>query len=74
MFMKTKGQAICRKGADWSRTCEGCLHMEKEPEVRGKAVYRCFAEGPNKGYDVGWGQILPYVPAWCPVMNQEAGR
>ena len=57
-------------GADFSRTCEGCRYVRSEPGQRGQTAFRCFAPGPNRGYDVGTGQFLPYVPAWCPEMTK----
>lgn len=62
----------CVIGADFSRTCEGCEHVLTEPGGKGKEVFRCFAEGPRKGYTVGFDRFLPYIPAWCPKMEREA--
>lgn len=58
--------------ADFSRTCEGCSHLASEPWTKGKKWFRCFAPGPNKGYHVGTGRVLPYVPAWCPEQKRTA--
>lgn len=54
----------CR--ADFSRNCGGCRHLFTEPWEKGMLCYRCGAEGRNRGYTVGHGRLLPYVPAWCP--------
>lgn len=65
--------------ADFSRTCEGCEHAITEPwPVKGSyseetVAFRCFANGPRKGRVVGIGMFEPYVPAWCPKMEQERG-
>lgn len=59
--------------ADFSRTCEGCGHVVREPEKSGELWARCFAPGPCRGYVVGHAHYLPYVPAWCPLMRGEAG-
>ena len=59
-------------GADRSRTCEGCRHVvEAQRPVKGSyhetvTAYRCFAPGPHRGYHIGTGRVLPYIPAWCP--------
>ena len=58
-------------GADFSRTCEGCEHIITEPGGKGRKVFRCFAEGPYKGYTVGFDRFLPYIPAWCPKMERK---
>ena len=57
--------------ADFSRTCEGCEHIATEPWAKGQTGYRCFAEGPHRGYLVGVERFLPYVPAWCPKMERK---
>ena len=39
--------------------------------------HRCSAPGPRRGYTVSTaGRFLPYVPAWCPLMeaNKKNGR
>lgn len=55
--------------ADQSRTCEGCGHVKNSDQWQ-----RCFAPGRCRGYIVGTdGRFLPYVPAWCPVEQKEAG-
>lgn len=59
--------------ADFSRTCEGCRHVEEEPGGKGNTVFRCFAQGAWQGYVVGNGRFLPYVPAWCPEMMKGMG-
>ena len=58
-------------GADWSRTCEGCAHVVDEPGPKRELWARCFAPGPRQGYVVSdsTGRFLPYVPAWCPLMQ-----
>lgn len=61
-------------GADWSRTCEGCEYVKSEQWDRGKTWHQCFASGPNKGYHIGTDRFLPYIPAWCPKMEREAGK
>lgn len=58
-------------GADWSRTCEGCTHIVNEPGPKGTLWARCFAPGPRRGYVVGNEHFLPYVPAWCPLMQEK---
>lgn len=60
-------------GADWSRTCAGCGHIVNEPQPSGALWARCFAPGRCRGYAVGNGRYLPYVPAWCPEMREDAG-
>lgn len=57
--------------ADWSRTCAGCQHVINEEAPKGKLWARCFAPGWCQGYVVGNGRFLPYVPAWCPLMQKE---
>ena len=65
-------------GADWSRTCEGCRHVVEVPwPVKGSyhetvTAYRCFAPGPHRGYHIGTGRVLPYIPAWCPKNKKTA--
>ncbi len=59
------------RGADFSRTCEGCVHIVDEPGGKGKTLARCNAPGPCRGYVVGDGRFLPYVPAWCPRMQER---
>jgi hypothetical protein len=56
--------------ADWSRTCEGCAHIVNEPGPKDTLWARCFALGLRQGFVVGNGRFLPYVPAWCPMMEQ----
>jgi len=58
-------------GADFSRTCEGCGYVVYEPAAKGKVQARCSAPGPCRGYVVGNGRFFPYVPAWCPMMENE---
>lgn len=64
-------------GADFSRNCMSCEHLRTELwPVRGgrgreSVAYRCFAPGPCRGYHMGTGLILPYVPAWCPKIERE---
>ena len=58
-------------GADWSRTCEGCAHIVNEPGPKDALWARCFAPGPRAGYVVGNVHFLPYVPAWCPLMQEK---
>lgn len=60
-------------GADFSRTCEGCALLVEEDMGTKKPWHRCNAPGPCKGYTVSHnGRFLPYVPAWCPLMEQKA--
>ena len=74
-------------GADFSRTCEGCSCITVEtveglpPMYRcggpGPPLFRCNAPGQRRGYTVSTaGRFLPYVPAWCPLMeaNKKNGR
>lgn len=57
-------------GADFSRTCEGCAHITAEDAGKGQLWHRCSAPGPRRGYTVSTaGRFLPYVPAWCPLME-----
>ena len=60
-------------GADWSRTCEGCAHIVNEPGPKDTLWARCFAPGPRRGYVVANEHFLPYVPAWCPLMQGKEG-
>lgn len=60
-------------GADWTRTCEGCAYIVMEPGPKGALWARCFAPGRCKGYVVGNKHFLPYVPAWCPLMQGKEG-
>lgn len=63
--------------ADFSRTCKGCEYIQTGPwPVKGSyseetIAYRCFAPGPHQGYHIGTTYLLPYVPAWCPLMERE---
>jgi hypothetical protein len=59
--------------ADFSRTCKGCGKVAEEEWAPGKVWQRCGASGPRRGYVVGNGRFLPYVPAWCPLM-EDAGN
>ena len=62
-------------GADFSRTCEGCAHITAEDAGKGQLWHRCSAPGPRRGYTVSTaGRFLPYVPAWCPLMEREGGK
>lgn len=59
-------------GADFSRTCEGCSCITVEIAEGLPPMYRCGGPGPRRGYSVSVkGRFLPYVPAWCPLMEQE---
>ena len=59
-------------GADFSRTCEGCGCITVETVEGLPPMYRCGGPGPRRGYSVSVkGRFLPYVPAWCPMMEQE---
>ena len=61
-------------GADFSRTCEGCNCITVETVEGLPPVYRCGGPGPRKGYTVSTaGRFLPYVPAWCPLMEPPEG-
>lgn len=74
--MRSDGMA-----ADFTRTCAGCRHLQMElPEpARCRAAsrkgarpeYYCEAPGPRRGYLMGIGRVVPYVPAWCP---EKAGK
>lgn len=57
--------------ADFTRTCEGCPHVLTETWEQGTVFYRCGAEGRCKGYIVGIKRLMPYVPAWCPEMEDK---
>jgi hypothetical protein len=59
------------KGADFSRTCEGCESVKAEEWTKKQTAYRCFAPGRYMGYLVGIERFIPYVPAWCPKLNEE---
>lgn len=65
-------------GADYSRNCLGCEHLRTEiwPVRNGNGkeavAYRCFAPGTFRGYHMGTGMIFPYIPAWCPLRQEEA--
>lgn len=65
-------------GADFSRTCKGCEHLRTELwPVMGSykaetKAYRCFAPGPYQGRHMGTKRLEPYVPAWCPKMEEKA--
>lgn len=64
-------------GADFSRTCEGCGCITVETVAGMPPLFRCSAPGPRRGYTVSTGgRFLPYVPAWCPLMeaNKKNGR
>lgn len=62
-------------GADFSRTCEGCGCITVETVAGMPPLFRCTAQGPRRGYTVSTGgRFLPYVPAWCPLMEQEGGK
>lgn len=58
-------------GCDWSRTCEGCQSVVTEVWAHGETAYRCSAPGEKQGYMVGREHFLPYVPAWCPKLNNK---
>lgn len=60
--------------ADYSRTCEGCGHVVTEPWPRGQTGFRCDAPGPCRGYLIGIGRFLPYIPAWCQFLEKESRR
>ena len=71
----SKGAALVY--ADFTGTCEGCYHITTEPGAKdGGVLYRCFALGPCRGYVVSdrKGRILPYIPAWCPILRREQGE
>lgn len=56
--------------ADFSRTCEGCGSVIAQPWPKGGEGYRCDAPSPWRGRMVGIeGKFHPYVPAWCPKMQ-----
>lgn len=57
--------------ADYSRTCEGCRFLITEPWLNDIPSFRCDADGRCKGYIVGIERLLPYIPAWCPLMDQS---
>ena len=63
--------------ADFTRTCEGCEHIKMEIWKMGTSLkevkaFRCFAPGPRQGYHMGTERLFPYIPAWCPKMEQKA--
>ena len=57
--------------ADLSRTCEGCEHVRTEPWPKEQTGYRCFAPGPKQGRMVGINRFDPWIPAWCPLMQER---
>lgn len=65
--------------ADYTRTCEGCEHIRTERGAKAEEVIaRCFAPGWKRGSivsDMGMNilprRFLPYVPAWCPLMQEK---
>lgn len=62
-------------GADFSRTCEGCSCITVETVKGLPPMYRCGGPGPRRGYSVSTGgRFLPYVPAWCPLMEEKGGK
>lgn len=62
-------------GADFSRTCEGCGCITVETVAGLPPLFRCNAPGQRRGYTVSAaGRFLPYVPAWCPLMEREGGK
>lgn len=74
MAQRRKKKAAPHIGADFSRTCEGCANIITEQAEKGKPWHRCNAPGPCKGYVVSHaGRFLPYVPAWCPLMDAGEG-
>ena len=74
------GQAMREILADLSSTCEGCERVGSEPwPMRGNGgedavAYRCFAPGPKRGRLVGINRFDPWVPAWCPLMQDKGDR
>jgi hypothetical protein len=60
-----------RDRADFSKTCEGCGEVLVEKRKPGQVWQRCGAEGMGRGYIVGNGRFLPYIPAWCPRMEEK---
>lgn len=61
-------------GADFSRTCEGCGCITVETVAGLPPLFRCNAPGQRRGYTVSAaGRFLPYVPAWCPLMEPPEG-
>lgn len=56
---------------DYTRNCGECPHIAAEEWAPGKVAYRCLAPGFRRGYVVGNGRMLPYVPAWCPVRAER---
>ena len=65
--------------ADFSRTCEGCKYIRTEIWKMGTSLkeveaYRCFAPGPRKGYHMGTERLFPYIPAWCPKIEEQEGE
>lgn len=63
--------------ADLSGTCEGCESVWTELwPVKGSyreevTAYRCGEPGPCQGYHIGTVHFLPYIPAWCPKMEEK---
>lgn len=66
-------------GADFSQTCKGCEHVRSVPwPVKGSysketVAFRCFEPGKHKGYVIGIERLVPYIPAWCPLMEKGTG-
>lgn len=74
MGMKRKQDAAVNHGvsADFSRTCEGCICITLETVEGLPPMHRCDGPGPRRGYSVSVkGRFLPYVPAWCPMMEEN---
>lgn len=63
--------------ADFSRTCKGCECVRSVPwPVKGRyseetIAFRCFAPGKHKGTVIGIERLVPYIPAWCPLMQEK---
>ena len=72
MSMKRGKTANHGVGTDFSRTCEGCSCITVETVEGLPPMYRCGGPGPRRGYSVSVkGRFLPYVPAWCPMMEEK---
>lgn len=66
------------RNADYTRTCAGCEYIIEETFAtkanKNGTCYRCNAPaaGPWRGRVIGFDRrIEPYIPAWCPKLNEE---
>lgn len=55
----------------WGLSCAGCEELRREKDGRGRDMFRCGAAGPMQGRVVGIRACDPYIPAWCPIKNEN---